>query len=83
MNKLIAAAAALLVSSAVFAQAGTTVRESARATSETVKQGGQNVAGAVTPEPQAAVHKAKARKHKARARSHGRAAKAGAKQTLR
>ena len=83
MNKLIAAVATLLVSSVAFAQVGTTVKESAKATSETVKQGGQNVAGAVTPEPDKTMHKAKARMHKAKARAHGRAAKAAAKETVK
>lgn len=83
MNKLIATVAALLFSGAAFAQVGTTVKESAKATSETVQQGGQNVAGAMTPEPNKTMHKSKARMHKAKARAHGRAAKAAAKEIVK
>lgn len=82
MKKLIAAAAALLVSSACFAQAGTAIKEGAKATSETVKQGGQNVAGAVSGEPDKTIHKTKARIHKTKAKAHGRAAKAAAKEAV-
>ena len=80
MNKLIAAVAALLISSVAFAQVGTAVKEGAKATSETAKQGGQNVAGAVTGEPEKTVHKTKAAVHKAKARAHAHAAKAAVKE---
>lgn len=79
MNKLIAAVAALLISGVAFAQVGTAVKEGAKATSETAKQGGQNVAGAVTGQPDKTIHKAKAKVHKAKAKAHGRAAKAAVK----
>ena len=83
MNKIIAAAAALLVSSACFAQAGTAIKEGAKATSEKVQQGGETVAGAVTSEPKSSVHKVKARVHKAKASAHGTAAKEAAKETVK
>ena len=82
MNKFIAAAAALLVSGACFAQAGTTIKEGAKATSEKAQQGGQTVAGAVTNEPSSTVHKAKAKVHKAKAHVAAKNAKAAAKATV-
>ena len=82
MNKIIAAAAALLVSGACFAQAGTAIKEGAKATSEKVQQGGQATAGAVTSEPNSTVHKVKAKVHKAKAKAHGTAAKEAAKEAV-
>lgn len=82
MNKLIAAVAALLVSSVCFAQAGTAIKEGAKATSEKVQQGGQAVAGAATSEPDSTVHKVKSKVHKAKARAHGTAAKEAAKEVV-
>lgn len=82
MNKFIAAAAALLVSGACFAQAGTAVKEGAKATVEKVEQAGQATAGAVTTEPSSTMHKAKAKVHKAKAKVHGEAAKEAAKETV-
>ncbi len=78
MNKIIAAAAALLVSSACFAQAGTAVKEGAKATGDKIEQGAQATAGAVTSEPSKSVHKAKAKYHKAKAAQEATAAKEAA-----
>ncbi len=75
MNKIIAAAAALLVSGACFAQVGTAVKEGAKATAETAKQGTENVEGAVTKEPKKSMHKAKAQVHKEKAAEDATAAK--------
>lgn len=83
MNKILAATAALLVSGACFAQAGTVITEGAKATSEKAQQGGQTVAGAVTGEPNSTVHKAKAKIHKAKAHVHAKAAKEAAKETVK
>jgi hypothetical protein len=84
MNKILIA---LIASLAVFAasaqtQTGTAVKEAAKATVETTKQGGQNVAAAVTPEPKKSMHKAKARMHKAKAKAAGMKAKAAAKKAV-
>ncbi len=79
MNKFIAAAAALLVSGAAFAQVGTTLKEGAKATGDKVEQGAQATAAAVTSEPSKSVHKAKAKYHKAKASEEATAAKDAAK----
>ena len=75
MNKFLAAAAALVVSGAAFAQVGTTVKEGAKATGDKIEQGAQATAGAVTSEPSKSVHKAKAKYHKAKAAQEATAAK--------
>jgi len=79
MSKFIAAAAALLVSGACFAQVGTAVTEGAKATGDKVEQGAQTVAGAVTKEPNSSVHKAKAKYHKVKAAKEATEAKDAAK----
>lgn len=79
MNKLIVAAAALLVSGVSFAQVTTTVKEGAKATSETAKEATQNTEAALTKEPKKTVHKAKAKVHKEMAHEDADAAKAAAK----
>ena len=78
MNKFLAAAAALLISGAAFAQVGTTVKEGAKATGDKIEQGAQATAGAVTSEPNKSVHKAKAKYHKAKASQEATAAKEAA-----
>jgi hypothetical protein len=83
MNKLIAAAAALLVSSVCFAQAGTTIKEGAKATAETAKQGKENVQGALSGQPEKTIHKAKAKVHKAKAHKDATEAKDAAKATVK
>ncbi len=79
MNKIIAATAALLVSGACFAQAGTAVKEGANATVETAKQGKENVQAAVSGQPEKTIHKVKAEVHKAKAKSDATASKEAAK----
>ena len=46
MNKLIAVVAALVVSGAAFAQAGTAVKEGAKATADTARQATENTEAA-------------------------------------
>ena len=75
MNKFLAAAAALLISGAAFAQVGTTVKEGAKATGDKIEQGAQATAGAVTSEPNKSAHKAKAKYHKAKASEEATTAK--------
>jgi high-affinity K+ transport system ATPase subunit B len=75
MNKFIVAVAALLVSSACFAQAGTAIKEGAKATAETTKQAKENVEAAVTKEPKKSMHKAKAKVHKEKAHEDATEAK--------
>jgi hypothetical protein len=84
MNKILIA---LIASVAVFAASaqtntGTAVKETAKATVETTKQGGQNVAAAMTPEPKKSMHKAKASMHKASAKMHRHNAKVAAKKAV-
>ena len=79
LKKLSVGIAALLVSGAVFAQAGTAIKEGASATAERAKQGKENVEAAVTKEPKKTMHKAKAKYHKAKAKSDMADAKAAAK----
>jgi hypothetical protein len=83
MNKFIVAAAALLVSGACFAQAGTAIKEGAKATGDKIQQGTETVAGAVTKEPKKSVHKAKAAVHKAKAHEEGVEAKDAAKAVVK
>jgi hypothetical protein len=83
MKKFIAAAAALLVSGACFAQAGTAIKEGAKATGDKVEQGAQTVAGAVTKEPDSTVHKAKAKYHKAKAAKEATEAEDAAKAAVK
>ncbi len=75
MKKIIAAVAALVVSGAVFAQAGTAIKEGAKATGDTAVQAKENVEAAVTKEPKKSIHKAKAKYHKAKASEEATAAK--------
>jgi hypothetical protein len=83
MNKLIAAVCALVVSSACFAQAGTAVKEGAKATAETAKEAKENVQGAASGQPDKAIHKAKAKVHKAKAHKDATEAKDAAKATVK
>ena len=83
MNKIIAAVAALLVSSACFAQAGTAIKEGAKATVEKTKEGKENVEAAMTKEPKKTMHKAKAKVHHAKAHVEGQEAKAAAKEVVK
>jgi hypothetical protein len=83
MNKFIAAAAALLVSSACFAQAGTAVKAGASATAETAKEAKENVEAVATKEPKKSIHKAKAKYHKAKAHEDATVAKDAAKEAVK
>ena len=83
MNKLIAAVAALLVSSVCFAQAGTMVKEGGKATAETAKQGKENVQAAVSGEPEKTVHKVKGKVHKHKAAAAASESKAAAKEMVK
>ena len=70
MKKILLATAILFA--AAFAQAGTAIKETGKATVETAKQGKENVQAAATGEPKKTMHKAKAKAkmHKASAKSH-------------
>ena len=83
MNKIIAAAAALVVSTACFAQAGTAIKQGAKATGDTAIQAKENVEAAATGEPKKTVHKAKAKYHKAKAKSEATEAKEAAKNIVK
>ncbi len=83
MNKIIAAAAALLVSGACFAQAGTAVKDAAKATGDTAIQAKENVEAAVTKEPNKTVHKVKAKYHKVKASNEATEAKDAAKAAVK
>ncbi len=83
MNKLIATLAALLVSTACFAQAGTAIKDTAKATAEVAKEGTENVKAAVSKEPAKSVHKAKAKVHKELAHEDATEAKAAAKAVVK
>lgn len=83
MNKIIAAVAALVVSGACFAQAGTAIKEGAKATGDTAVQAKENVEAAVTKEPKKSIHKAKAKYHKAKAHEEATDAKDAAKAVVK
>ena len=76
---LVAAVAALACGSA-FAQVGTAVKESAKATGEKAQQIGDQSKAAVESQPDKTVDKAKAQTHKAKAHAHAHAAKDAAKE---
>jgi hypothetical protein len=80
MKKLVAVVAALIASSAVTAQVGTTVKEGSKATAEKAEQYGDQAKAAVSSEPNKTVDKAKAQTHKAKAHHHAKNAEAAAKQ---
>jgi hypothetical protein len=80
MKKLILTAVAALACGSAFAQVGTTVKESAKATSEKTQQVGDEAKASVQSGSDKAVTKAKAESHKAKAHAHGHAAKEAAKE---
>ena len=80
MKKFILTTVAALACGSAFAQVGTTVKESAKATSEKTQQVGDEAKAAVQSEPNKSVTKAKADTHKAKAHAHAHAAKEAAKE---
>lgn len=78
LKKLAVAVAALVISSAVLAQVGTTVKEGAKATGQKVQEVGDQAKAAVESEPNRTIDKTKAHIHKAKAHHHARRAKAAA-----
>lgn len=79
VGKLSLCAALLAVTGAVGAQVGSTVKEGAKATSETAMQVGDETKAAVESEPKKSIDKAKAKVHKVKARHHAKKAKEAAK----
>jgi len=79
IGKLALWAAFLVMSGAVCAQVGSTVKEGAKATSETAMQVGDETKAAVESEPKRTLDKAKAKIHKAKAHYHAKKAKEAAK----
>ncbi len=80
MKKLTLVAVAVLACGSAFAQVGTTVKESAKATGEKAQQVGDEAKASVESQPSKSVDKAKAQTHKAKAHAHAHAAKDAAKE---
>ncbi|MBS0580710.1 MAG: hypothetical protein JSR36_15745 [Proteobacteria bacterium] len=80
MNRLLVTTIAALACGSAFAQVGTTVKESAKATSEKAQQIGDEAKASVESQPSKSVDKAKAQTHKAKAHAHAQAAKEAAKE---
>jgi hypothetical protein len=80
MNRFVPALAALALSTACFAQVGTTMKEGAHATAEKAKELGDRTKAAVSSEPNKSADKAKASVHKAKAHHHAKRAKNAAKE---
>jgi len=78
-SRWVVGVALLAISSAGFAQVGTTVKEGAKATGEKAQELGDRAKAAVSSEPDKSIDKAKARVHKAKAHHHAKAAKGAAK----
>jgi len=83
MNKLIAATAALLVSGACFAQAGTAVKDSATAVSEKAKEAKENTQAAASGQPEKTIHTLKGKYHKQKSAAAADDAKDAAKATVK
>ncbi len=79
VTKAMICAIALTAAGTVGAQVGSTIKEGAKATSETAMQVGDETKAAVESEPKRSVDKAKAQVHKAKAHYHAKKAKEAAK----
>jgi hypothetical protein len=80
MKKLLITAIASMACGAAFAQVGTAVKESAKATGEKAQQVGDEAKASVSSQPDKSVDKAKAHTHKAKAHAHAHTAKDAAKE---
>jgi hypothetical protein len=76
---MVLAVAAAIVSQAVMAQVGATVKEGSKATAEKAQQIGDEAKAAVSSEPNKSLNKAKANEHKAKAHYHAHKAESAAK----
>lgn len=80
MNRYLVMIATCAVCNLAFAQAGTTVKEGAKATSEKAQQLGDQAKASVESQPDKAIDKTKAKVHKAKAHHHAKRAKEAAKE---
>lgn len=81
MNRVIPCLLAFAVSGVVLAQADTTVKQGAHATSQKAQQYADQAKAATESQPDRSIDRAKARVHKAKAHHHARRAKHAAKNT--
>jgi hypothetical protein len=79
VNRIVLAVAAALVSQAVMAQVGSTIKEGSKATAEKAQEVGDEAKAAVSSQPDKSIDKAKAKEHKAKAHSHAHKAESAAK----
>ena len=79
LAKVMLGAIAMAASGIVGAQVGSTIKEGAKATSETAMQVGDETKAAVESDPKRSIDKAKAQAHKAKAHYHAKKAKEAAK----
>ncbi len=80
MKKLLVIAVASMACASAFAQVGTAVKESGKATGEKAQQLGDEAKASVSSQPTKSVDKAKAQTHKAKAHAHASTAKDAAKE---
>jgi hypothetical protein len=78
IKQLLLVLAAVTVGATAYAQVEPTVKESAKAVSESAKEGGDKVKAAASSEPNKSMDKAKAQVHKAKAHAHKHQAKKAA-----
>ena len=80
MKAVVAIVATALLSSVCHAQAGTTIKQGAKASGEKAKEYGDRGKAAVSSQPTKAGSQAKARAHKAASHEHAHAAKQAARE---